>query len=330
MASKNRLLIPCVVLLCSHCLDVSLRDELNWPDGALPDTHAGDASFDALDGYIPGPDGSWIETGVPDTTPPWLVPAAACAGTETALENLCLASGPYGISIRLWASEPVSATARIDPSGVLARSPTTDFEHHLLLAPLAPDELFSISISIEDLVGHSVSAGPVEARTDRSIAPIVVNEVLHDPLGAEPHQEFVELVNRGTSSISIDGWTLADDGGSDWIVHAAPVPAGAYVVIVSDGYQPGIGGDPAPAPGSVVVRLDGAIGAQGLRNSGEPLTLSSSTGEVVSSFPALMSPPGPGISIERVNALGPDGDPANWCENPAGRSSPGRANAASE
>jgi hypothetical protein len=74
----------------------------------------------------------------------------------------------------------------------------------------------------------------------------------------------------------------------------------------------------------MIIRLDGPIGAQGLRNSGEVVVLSDPSGEVVSTFPALTRPPGPGISIERVHGLAPDGDPANWIANTAGTSTPGR------
>jgi hypothetical protein len=272
-----------------------------------------------LDGSIP-----WTDSGIPDTTPPWLVTASGCAATETTIGSLCVSTGPAGIAVRLWASEPVSAVARADPAGTLVTSTTVAMEHHLVIVPLQPDQEFSLSVRIEDLAGFSASEGPFQARTRAVVAPVVINEVLHDPLGPEPDQEFVELRNLGTSAVSLDGWVIADDGGSDTIAAPNPVPAGALVLIVSDGFLPGVGGDPVPGPGVMIIRLDGPIGAQGLRNSGEVVVLSDPSGDVVSTFPGLLNPPGPGISIERVHGLAPDGDPANWIANPGGTSTPGR------
>lgn len=275
------LLLPAVAF---SCLDVRLTDEVNWRDGGRPARDA--ASWDGWaggDGAVP-----WNESGIPDTTPPWLVPAPGCAATETILGSLCVSSGPYGIAVRLWASEPVAALAREESTGMLVRSAEVAMEHHLVLTPLQPGQVFAVSVEVEDTAGFSVSEGPFETSTEVMVAPVVINEVLHDPLGAEPHQEFVELLNQGTSAVSLDGWVLTDEGGSDTLAAPAPVAAGTLVLIVSASYQPGVGGDPVPGPGSVVIRLEGPIGAQGLRNSGELVRLSDSNGAVVSTFPALI------------------------------------------
>ncbi len=343
MRRTHRVGILVIAVGLTTCLDMSLTDELNWPDGGVPGDGApeegrgdGGASADGGGGTIDGapggsPDGSMgVEDAASDTTPPWLVPAMGCAATETTIGSACVSAGPYGFGLRLWASEPVVATVRVEPPGVTARSEESRLEHHLVVSPLSPATDYELSVRVTDGAGLTAEEGPNGARTGPLTTPIVINEVLHDPLGTEPHQEFVELLNIGMEAVSIDGWTLEDEGGADALVLAAPVPADTLVVIVPAEYQPGAGGDPVPGPGAVIVRLEGAIGAQGLRNSGESLLIRDAEGEVVSRFSMLMSPPGAGISIERVDGYAPDGDPANWRANASESSTPGRVNSVAE
>ncbi len=320
-----------IVIVTSACLDLDLANEVNWPDGSLP-TDSGTPPPDGTsvpprwDGST-WPDGAsadaWADASSSDSTPPWFVASGACAPTETALGALCLSMGPRGIATRFWSSEPVIATATLTPHGSSLRSEQPAVEHHLVLGDLTPELDVELAITIEDAAGLTDEIGPVALRTAPLIAAIVITEVLMDPLGPEPRQEFVELINTGNVPISLDGWTLEDEGSADIISTTIELLPGVYALVVASGWIPGDGGDPSPAAGAVVFTLDGSIGSSGLRNSGESLVLRDSTGQMVSHFPSPTRATGAGISMERLDLMAPDGDPANWELNSSESSSPG-------
>ncbi len=65
---------------------------------------------------------------------------------------------------------------------------------------------FSDSVSVS---GNNFSAGTWEAPTTTP-ADIVLNEFMANPSGPEPDGEWIELYNKGGSSIDINGWVLYD------------------------------------------------------------------------------------------------------------------------
>ncbi len=329
----RRKLMILLLLNIAGCIDMNLSDEVNWPDGWTPDAdidsgddtgppgHDGNVIADAGPGHDTTVDGAH-----PDTTPPWLVPAVGCGGSEVLLGSICVSAGPRGIALRLWASEPVTASAQSVSDEELTSVDTAALNHHLVLAPLSPDFDLEIVVEITDQASLSVSEGPLAIRTSSLTSTVVINEVLFDPLGPEPQQEFIELYNTGADEVSLEGWTIADEGGTDLLAPPAPLLPEGYALIISEGYEPGAGGDPPPRAGALMIQLDGSIGSAGLRNSGEEITVLDSTGNVVSMVPAPASSPGAGTSIERVNPLAPDGDPANWTPNAAESATPGGPN----
>jgi endonuclease/exonuclease/phosphatase family metal-dependent hydrolase len=92
---------------------------------------------------------------------------------------------------------------------------------------------------------------------------IILNEILANELGSDPAGEFIELVNAGTASMNLSGFTLAD---AAQLRHTFPantiLPAGARLVIT------------APAA---------STHALGLSNSGDTVTLADADGNVVDS-----------------------------------------------
>ncbi|QDV24972.1 Ig-like domain-containing protein [Aureliella helgolandensis] len=51
---------------------------------------------------------------------------------------------------------------------------------------------------------------------DNEVGDIVISEIMYNPNGGEPQTEWVELYNRGTTTIDLGGWTLDDEDGTDW------------------------------------------------------------------------------------------------------------------
>ena len=90
--------------------------------------------------------------------------------------------------------------------------------------------------------------------------------------------------------------------------------AGAVALIVPATFSTS-GPDPAPAPGCLIVRIEGSLATSGLRNSGgEPVYLVDREGRVVSLYPNCLGTTAQGMSAQRLSLAVPDGDPGNWFE----------------
>src|SRR5206468_9079998 len=98
----------------------------------------------------------------------------------------------------------------------------------------------------------------VETTLELAPAPprphVVLNEVMANPAGAEPAQEWVELYNDGSGAVSLAGFAIEDAGGRSDLAGGVLEP-GAFALVVSDAYVAGDGADPAPAPGTLLVRV---------------------------------------------------------------------------
>jgi hypothetical protein len=152
---------------------------------------------------------------------------------------------------------------------------------------------------------------------------LVINEVMSNPLGTEPSEEWVELMNAGDTDAIIQGYTLADGGGQVKLPNMVLEP-GAFVVLARDDFTGGTAGDVAPFDGTVIVRLS-ELAKNGLANSGEPVKLIDAKGTVVSSFPSRASERA-GTSIARRDPSVLDDDPTGFLSHAAPGASPGRPN----
>ena len=99
---------------------------------------------------------------------------------------------------------------------------------------------------------------------------LVISEVLYDTPGCDSTCEWVEIFNPSTTSISVTGWTLADNTKSN-ALPSVVIPAGGYLVLARDnaGFQSLYGFLP-----------DGQI-TLALGNSGDELTLIDNNGVTV-------------------------------------------------
>ena len=100
---------------------------------------------------------------------------------------------------------------------------------------------------------------------------IIITEVLYDTPGCDSTCEWVELYNPSSVAISIDGWTLSDNVGTNTL-PAVTIPAGGYFVFARDaaGFQSLYGFTP-----------DADTMTLALGNSGDQLTLKDASGTVV-------------------------------------------------
>jgi len=151
---------------------------------------------------------------------------------------------------------------------------------------------------------------------------VVLNEVMANPAGSEPAQEWVELYNDGAEPQNLAGFTLDDSGGRTPVPDAL-LPPSAFALIVPDAYVGDDGVDPPPAPAAQLLRVR-SLGQGGLSNEGERLTLRDAAGGIVSVFAAMKTKNG--VSVARAVPDALDDDPASLGPSNNGSATPGAPN----
>jgi hypothetical protein len=233
-----------------------------------------------------------------DTEPP-AVPAASCdaeaplafgPGCAALLDDRVVARAPE--ARMLW-----HVRGAVDWLGEVASGAP------FVVAPLLPGSAVSLDVSAVDIAGRA-STGRLGGTTLPAMAHVVLGEVLANPLGAEPQQEWIELHNTGLAPAELAGMVIADIGG-EAALPAASLPPGGYALVVGEAFVEDDGLDPPVPAGTLLLRVE-RLGKGGLSNSGEPLELRDAVGQVVSRFPAAPKPK-PGGSVARVDPLAPDG-----------------------
>lgn len=189
-----------------------------------------------------------------------------------------------------------------------------------------------------DLAGRAAERSAEHVLGDsfeRDAPPLALAEVLANPRGREPAQEFVELADLRAAGdpLLVGGLRLVDgpagaldlDGG-DPLPPFTSAPGQRHVVVPA-AYDPAQGDDPGPPPGTSLIRVDASLAAGGLKNSpGEALLLvfeAGAKGPVVLDSYGGWHDPGdlPGRSLAR-DPGGCD-TPAAWAPHPSGRANPG-------
>jgi len=183
---------------------------------------------------------------------------------------------------------------------------------HGLIQPLPPSSEVALVVDVLDRAGR-LDTTIETVTTAAPMAHVVINEVLANPVGEEPDQEWVELYNDGLATASLGGYVLTDIGGETLLPDAALAP-GAFALVVNEDFDETSDYDPAPAPGTLVLRV-AKLGKGGLNNQGEPLQLRDPDGNPVSRFPASPKPKA-GISVIRVAPGAPDGNPSSFMRCP--------------
>lgn len=171
-----------------------------------------------------------------------------------------------------------------------------------VVAPLLAEHRARLDVGTTDVVGFATRRA-FSATTAAPMAHLVLTEVLADPLGPEPRQEWVEIMNDGRATAALGNYSLADTSGAEPLPPGELLP-GEYALLVGDDYAADDGVDVPPAPGTQLVRLR-RLSADGFKNDGEELRLLGPDGRVLSSVPATPAPK-PGRSLARVRPSASD------------------------
>ncbi|MBK8480331.1 MAG: lamin tail domain-containing protein [Proteobacteria bacterium] len=231
-----------------------------------------------------------------------LATSALLDTTPPALGEVRLVQADGCVVVRTRSSEAADARLSASWTGSVQRSAGV-LAHELALAvPAAPAAGAQLRLDLRDGAGQAAASWL--HRIDLApIAPLVIAEVLADPLGADPDQEWVELYNRSERAVDLDGWALRDlDGGSEGgALPALRVAPHGYVLVVGPRYRPGSGPDPFPAESVPLARLRSPLGGRGLPNRGDPVFLFGPDGVLASSASGRVGvaaeTPGPGRSV---------------------------------
>ncbi|MBW2465130.1 MAG: hypothetical protein JRH11_26005, partial [Deltaproteobacteria bacterium] len=183
-----------------------------------------------------------------------------CAIDEEDLGPACVLVDDRRISLHVAATGParffVTGAGRSD--AVIAPRGAA----RLTLEGLPARTSVTVDLRLVDLAlrerGHTL-----EVTTTAPLAPLSITEIRSDPLGPEPAQEYVEVLNSGAMPLDIAGFWLADreDREGDVVPRSVVVPAGGRVLLVADGFDPRHPADtPVPA-GVPLARLGTSLAA---------------------------------------------------------------------
>lgn len=258
-----------------------------------------------------GPFGAFSTAALPDDEPPVL----SVRGVELA--------GPC-LHVALTVGEPVSLTVILTAPSAGAPSlrwpagqATGDAETWV---PLASTELrgtVSLSVEAEDRSGNLGGVGAVPVSLP-DLPSLAITEILSNPAGPEPAQEFVEIMNTGTGDVDLGGLWLEDGKGRD-VLPSVLVPAQGFALIVASGFDAAAPGDVAPKAGTLIVRVDSRLGGDGLSNDRDVVRLALPGGSVISSYDASTSTAAAawnGRSLHRRPGATCD-TPSSWSSVPA-------------
>lgn len=226
-------------------------------------------------------DGVWLDVAE-------LAPVADAASIETTRLNCQLDEARFGPGCALVDDSFVRITKPGEPQlwilqdaqGVQRSSGTGP----MVVRGLGPDTEYTFKLTVVSVAGEIARFEPT-LRTAAPGARLVITEVMANPNGPEPGQEWIELVNIGSLAADLEGLVLQDAGGES-VLPAWTLEPGAYALLVTAAFDPSYPFDVSPGSSVPLVVLD-ALGRSGLSNSGEPLLLRDASGRVLTGVPPL-------------------------------------------
>ncbi|MCZ7686533.1 MAG: ATP-binding domain-containing protein [Sandaracinaceae bacterium] len=247
------------------------------PDRSLAPSTAhrlvvGEAVLDATGAPV-GPWTARFTTSAEGEDEPPALLALPCALDEVTIDAGCVLADDGRVVLRISASEPVRATLSI--AGRTVREVAPRGTATLAALDLPPDTELAAVLRLEDLGGNVVERA-LSLRTTEPLLSLAIVEVRADPLGTEPRQEYVEVLNfrrgrRGPRGHLHLGSTRL--GGRRRAAAAAPRPGAARPARRRRLRSGGPGRLAARPPGVPLVRVGASLATGGITNAGEALYL---------------------------------------------------------
>lgn len=277
----------------------------------------GDELFDLTLSPLPAVSLRFETASTPDATAP-TTRSTACAKDEQLVQGACVLSTDSSLHVRLLASKPVRAELLHLPK----RAAALAFSDPVSLSLLELDAHHCSLLRLTDLAGQITDA-PICVPLSIGLASLAIVEVLVDPIGPEPAQEFVELLNFGASPVSLHRFTLTQDAFADGqeLSLDAPMAPGERVIVVGPGFDRHNTQDGVVADSVRIVRLDRPLS---LANDGATLLLRDAQGRRVSASPRVKPERQGQALVRRPMASARSGLAADFLLDPDEVSTPGK------
>ncbi|HEX5658704.1 MAG TPA: lamin tail domain-containing protein [Polyangiales bacterium] len=223
---------------------------------------------------IPAQRASFEVAGAPDRDAPTLM-TVACAIDERAVGGACVRSDDRQLVVHGRSDEPCFVTLLAGNQ----RAMTLSYAGAFALALTPKDVQGVANLRLSDLAGNVRELSLSFELTP--LAEVTLDELRPDPLGAEPAQEYVELLNFGTETVALMGFTLSTDATEKGrtIATSSSLAPGERVLLVGPDFDARDANDGALPSGTKVVPLTGALG---LANAGGELFLRDARGRRLS------------------------------------------------
>ena len=194
---------------------------------------------------------------------------------------------------------------------------------------------------IADMTGNPFAPVPWSYTLDSNSVGIVISEIMYHNASEDPLDEWVELHNKGGTSVNLAGWRVT--AGFGFTFSNVSLPAGGYLVVAADTnhFRTNF-----PTVTNVVGNWTGT-----LNNNGENINVKDAAGNLVNSvryadngdwgvrqrgrldlgyrgWEWFKAHDGHGASLELINPNLPNDHGENWLASAVTNGTPGRANSA--
>lgn len=144
-----------------------------------------------------------------------------------------------------------------------------------------------------------------------------ITEVRADPIGAEPHQEYIEILNYGDFEIDLFNFEIADNlyGPGDRIRKHIRIKPHQRALVVGQKFMPTDASETNPDPQTLIIRLDESLGTNGLSNSGETVVIRDNQRRRLSQTPDSIKPKA-GLCLQRKGSQPRWGRPSDFVNGP--------------
>ncbi|WP_425390017.1 lamin tail domain-containing protein [Ekhidna sp.] len=290
--------------------------ELINPNG--PDYSANNygTSTDA-DGGTPGAQNSIFDD-TPDTTPPSISSISVISDTELDVsfdesldETTAETTGNYTID----GGNSVNTATLDDSDNKLV---------HLTVSMLPSGETQTLSVNgVEDLSGNATSNATIDFEyietETAAVNDVVINEFLASPSSSStiPNAEYVEVYNRSSKFIDLNGWTLSDAAGSSSAFGTFILRPDSFLILTETDN------------GSLFTSYGDVLEVNNfpsLNNGGDSIILTNASSTIIHETAYTSS--SSGVSTELINSNGPDYSANNYgTSTDADGGTPGAQNA---
>jgi hypothetical protein len=190
------------------------------------------------------------------------------------------------VRIQAQATRPVTARAVVDLEGVAQDFALGDgatlFDGAFRVAGAAGTAA-TARLLARDATGLDLQSDAMAFAVPAPAGHLVITEVLANPAGSETRQEWIELANLGAQAESTAGLRIEDAGGFDMLPEAVLAPGGRALIVGATFDAQGAG-DVPPRADTLILRVAGRIGRDGLGQAGELVRLVDPTGLVRSAY----------------------------------------------